>query len=564
MSWLFSKKLRKKVVVAVSVPLTRQALSQYRLRGSDFYLSLKGEMDKWNEYSRTAEGLSRQLHEIRSMGADVIETFSSGDFPLLSGYDIAVLIIHHTQHGTVELADGEMDDSVFVQQFPKNIDIVDLSSCQSKSLIEMIKYYLPDSHILGVNARTALLLKGFIVRQALGFMAKDKKLDYLDAYLRVLDMLDRYKSEAIQTTLAKKDVVYLGGDNEASLFAPSSVGKGQDFIIQLFVHTTEAREEVMEDARIVDEDAVLKNRKLIRLPLNRGDRVEVQLSMLRDNGDFLFDKAPQETVYEAGTLSFEFIVSVTDSCHSDAFVGKLKIAVNNQVAGDLALKVKVAAEISHEPCPFEYTPRNREAERNAEKVVLTGKLNAQLQELAKQKELVADPESKMRLSQLEDLCLSCLDLLNRSDIRPDDKYKTVFVSSTSDLKPYRTVIREEILSCEMHPEMYEDWKQGDMYPCDECCRRVINSNIVVCLLGARYGFVEPSIGMSMTEIEYRVASLFGKDVLVYITDRESASGNQKAFLDEVCEKRLVRFFSSESKLAESAGKELTTLKYHQP
>ena len=564
MPWLFSKKLRKRVVVALSVPLTEQALAGYRLRGSDFFSTLKGDGDKWKDYSRTAEGLSRQLGEIRSLGADVIESFASDDFHRLAGYDIIILIVHHTLHGTVELADGEMDDSLFVRQFPQGFGgIIDLSSCQSKSLIEMIKYYLPESHILGVNAKTALLLKGFIIRQVLELMAKDRKLEYLDAYLRVLDLLDRYKAESGQSVPVKEDVVYLGSENEASLYAPSSVVKGQDFIIQLFLHSESARGEVDEEAAMIDEDATLRNRKQVRLPLEKGDLVEVQLATLRDNGDFLFDKAPQGAVYDGGTVSFEFIVSVSETCCADAFIGKVKIAVNNQMAGDMALKVKIAARASHEPCSFEYTPRDRKKERMNEQEILYSKLQAQMQELAKQKEIAADKAAKQSINQMEELCRTCLNLIHQSEIRFDDKYKTVFVSSTSDMKPYRIVVREEILSCEMHPEMYEDWRQGNAYPCDECCRRVINSDIVLCILGARYGFVEPSIGMSMTEIEYRVASLFGKDVLVYITDRENASGQQKEFLDEVCKKRLVRFFSSERNLAESAGKELTILKYHQ-
>ena len=212
MGWLFSRKLQKKVVVAVSVPLTREDLAQFRLRGSNFYFSLKGEMDKWNDYSRTAEGLSRQLQEIRAMGADVIESFSSGDFQRLEGYEIAVLLIHHTPNGTMELADGEMEDSLFVRQFPKGIGIIDLSSCQSGALIAMFRESLPESNILAVNAKTALLLNGFIVRRVFASMAKKRKLGYLDAYLRTLDKLNRYKSEEVQSFPTRENVVYLGDD----------------------------------------------------------------------------------------------------------------------------------------------------------------------------------------------------------------------------------------------------------------------------------------------------------------------------------------------------------------
>ena len=109
-----------------------------------------------------------------------------------------------------------------------------------------------------------------------------------------------------------------------------------------------------------------------------------------------------------------------------------------------------------------------------------------------------------------------MELINDSTSTPPSKILKVFVSSTSDLSQYRKVVREQIESCEMYPDMYECWGQGNDYPRDKCCRHVMDSDIFVCILGARYGFVEPAWGMSMTEIEFRVAMKAGKPILVYI------------------------------------------------
>ena len=149
----------------------------------------------------------------------------------------------------------------------------------------------------------------------------------------------------------------------------------------------------------------------------------------------------------------------------------------------------------------------------------------------------------------------------------------VFISSTSDLKPFRQVVRDQIESCEMYPDMYELWGQGNDYPRDMCCRHVLDSDIFVCLLGAKYGYVEPAWGMSMTEIEFRVALKSGKPILVYIhnqykeemkkllPENTTAIELQNKLIDELREKRMVGFFSSEMSLALLSIAELSTLKH---
>jgi hypothetical protein len=138
--------------------------------------------------------------------------------------------------------------------------------------------------------------------------------------------------------------------------------------------------------------------------------------------------------------------------------------------------------------------------------------------------------------------------------------------------PFRQILKEQIEFCEMYADMYERWGQGNDYPRDMCCSHVLQSDIFVCILGAKYGFVEPLWNKSMTEIEYRVASNAGIPMLIYIINdykqkMQELSGNefidskrQEALIDEVKNKRLVGLFTNELGLQLQSNTELITLK----
>lgn len=558
MFYPLKKKLHKQVTVCVAVPITEEQFSVFMARGSDFCFKLKRSND-WKSYAKTAKVLEKELERMSSRGAKVIQCFDSKSFEQLKGSDVIIVFAHHTARATIELYDGEMPEMDFVKMFPMGFSgVVDLSSCQSKSLIEIAKFHYPKAHFLGVNANTAPALKAIIIENVIKLMAKDKGLDYFNAYLEVLEMLDRYKS---QFSIPKKeDVVYLGDNKDASVYAPSSVKRGQDFIIQLYIYDVTNKDEVDDAAIKTDDDAVEKNHKKIRIPLSKGDKVQAQLHC-RSNNMFQYDKDIQEVEYDGDTLFFDFIVSVDNECAMDSFVGKVLIAVNDEPVGHLVVKVKVGDDTVMNGSDYSYTKHDSSENRAIESKVLIGKLQTQLSLLKKTHDESQDETIKGKTAQMMKVCDVCIKMILEEPVIMDDKYKTVFVSSTSDMVNFRDIALKQILSCEMHPEMYEYWGQDNAYPCYECCRRVKNSDALVCILGANYGYIEPTIGISMTEIEYRTAVLYGKNILVYVQNTDIDSTQQSSFIDEVREKRLVHFFKTESNLAESSGRELMSLKY---
>lgn len=556
---LLKKKLHKQVTVCVAVPITEEQFSVFLARGSDFCFKLKNSND-WKSYAKTAEVMKKELERMSSRGAKVIQCFDSKSFEQLKESDVVIVFAHHTTHATIELYDGEMAEMDFVKMFPMGFSgVVDLSSCQSKSLIEIAKYHYPKAHFLGVNANTALALKAIIIENVIKLMAKDKGLDYFNAYLEVLEMLDRYKSQ--YPIPKKEDVVYLGDNRDASVYAPSSVKRGQDFIIQLYIYDLINKDEVNDAAIRADEETVEKSHKKIRIPLSKGDKVQVQLHCQANCIDFQYDKDIQEVEYDGDTMFFDFIVSINDECALDAFVGKVLIAVNDEPAGHLIVKVKIGDKITENGNDYSFTRYNPAKEREKERRIMMEKLQNQLLLLKKTCDESQDETERIRITQMMKVCEVCIKMIIEEPVIMDDKYKTIFVSSTSDMSSFRDIALKQILSCEMHPEMYEYWGQDNAYPCYECCRRVKNSDALVCILGASYGYIEPTIGMSMTEIEYRTAMLYGKNILVYVQNTDPDSAQQRSFIEEVREKRLVHFFETEYNLAESSGRELMSLKY---
>ena len=134
------------------------------------------------------------------------------------------------------------------------------------------------------------------------------------------------------------------------------------------------------------------------------------------------------------------------------------------------------------------------------------------------------------------------------------------------MKPYRDIVRQEIEVCGMYPEMYENWPQSAATPRDECCMRVIESDILLCILGSRYGFVDEEMDTSMTEIEYRTALGAGKTILVYIIEPLNKTDEpphlaerQKKLIEEIRDTRILKFFSDEETLAKDTVRNLSLL-----
>lgn len=220
---------------------------------------------------------------------------------------------------------------------------------------------------------------------------------------------------------------------------------------------------------------------------------------------------------------------------------------------------------------IDFVPFDKEKEKLEAKLLLTSRLNNRIQELYSAQ---ADEDTAQNVIHQElDMCKKCLELINNNSKAHNEVLK-VFISSTSDMKEYRDVIRERVFALGMYPDMYEMWGQGNDYPRDMCCKHVLESDIFICILGPNYGFVEPIWDKSMTEIEYRIASNAGIPILIYIKkdyreqiaelpeEEKNVASRQLSFIDELSTKRMVSIFPNEVSLALLADPELLTLKHN--
>lgn len=575
---LFKKKINKKVLITISVPTTKEAFFEDLSRGTDFCESLSkqyqtlGQEELWDVYSKVATMTRSNLDMIAKLGADIVYNASHDILAQACNYDIVIVIAHNLDNGTgVEFHDRIVNASDFARLLlPSFSGILDISACQSSSLMSSVKGRCPGCQVIGVSSKTSLGLRALLYKQVFSSMSANRHLSYVDALSTTLEKLIRLQPElehkqtntapspredslnpsvvndgAHKKKISSQKAVTLGGDDQSSVFAPSEALIGETFFVQVFIHPDDSIEEVKESATMLDEDAKLKKSMSLDMKLSKEDLVEIELESIQ-SGDCFSVMEPRKTLrWKGDVISAEFAVAVASTCSASSFIGKVRIGVNKSPIASCLFKVKIVTSISHTvPAEVEIEKYDRSVERvHAKEKILSN--------LRRFSETAQSGKSNET-----DLCRQCMDILGQDSFN-DNPIRRVFISSTSDMVKYRNLIRQQVEACGMYPEMYENWPQGNNYPCDECCRRVLASDIVICVLGPKYGFIVPEFNMSMTEIEYRVALQAGKPVLVYITEDyregfekfvkedEDSARRQMDFIREVTSVRLVDFFNDD-------------------
>ncbi len=109
----------------------------------------------------------------------------------------------------------------------------------------------------------------------------------------------------------------------------------------------------------------------------------------------------------------------------------------------------------------------------------------------------------------------------------------VFISSVvGGMEEYRDAAEEAIRSRGGVAVRSEKLAGDGTAPRTACLDAVISCDVLVLLLGAKYGFVAPS-GVSATEEEYQEATKHGRLVLVFVEDANDVEPLQQAFIGRV-------------------------------
>ncbi len=99
---------------------------------------------------------------------------------------------------------------------------------------------------------------------------------------------------------------------------------------------------------------------------------------------------------------------------------------------------------------------------------------------------------------------------------------SVFVSSTSmDLKSHRQAVRDVIKNLGLKFIGMEEFTPTAQAPADLIRRKVNEGRVYLCILGMRYGYVDPGTGLSMTELEYRQAIASDKRICMFVMGQQA-------------------------------------------
>jgi Domain of unknown function (DUF4062) len=96
---------------------------------------------------------------------------------------------------------------------------------------------------------------------------------------------------------------------------------------------------------------------------------------------------------------------------------------------------------------------------------------------------------------------------------------TVFVCSTfSDLSQEREGVLDAIRRLKLQHDSMEFFGARAEQPIETCLQEVTASNVLVVIVGHRYGSIVPNLGISYSEAEYERGFRLKKPCLVYLKD----------------------------------------------
>jgi Domain of unknown function (DUF4062) len=142
-----------------------------------------------------------------------------------------------------------------------------------------------------------------------------------------------------------------------------------------------------------------------------------------------------------------------------------------------------------------------------------------------------------------------------------DKRLHVYVSSTfGDLQEHRQAVRDSILRLGALPIVMEQFRASAEPPLEVCRAEVQRSDVLVLVVGHRYGAVLPGADASVTEFEFSAARAAGIPVLAFLVDDSYplpphlidsgvAASRLKRFKDRLRSELIVGYFTSPSDLA---------------
>ena len=532
---------------------------QHRKRNVLFLYSFPHTED----FVRYKKELDKCIVELQKVGAEVYGRISQELLAKANKYDVIIIIAHRDDtKDALVLADGLVKIDTLVSWLPKSYNgIIDFSSCYGVKAVERIKKHCPNCLVQFFANQVHLKLRLVMYPYVVNYFVNNPKISYNEAYSQVLEAI---RNEVVPQTNSAEETK-LGNQDQhlSSVYAPQAIKKEEFFQVQIFFYRKGDEEQIEFQAKRSDPMTGLIETQFLPFRLKKTDILTVQISFISPDSRWIHIEGNtyvKQCRWNGMSAHFQFAAIVLDKFTKDSFVTKIIMDVNGEPIGECFFTVKIREKKDVIPVEYEILPHDYIKEKDYASHVIIEKLTATQAGLMNEIEKCDCDIKRERLVRDLHISKTCLEYYKNGFRRHEHNIKSIFISSTSDLKPYREVLRKIIdRKDKLYAEMYEKWPQGESTPRDECCRRVLDSDVVVCLLGANYGSEEPCWGMSMTEIECQTALKSGIPLLVFILDPLNESNEappkperQRQIIEELRSKRTLRLFSTKHELKEAA------------
>lgn len=542
------RKRKRHVAMCVAVPHNIEQFRKHYQRHTDFLTQVlqserNGSFESlWAAYTTTASRIENCIRELKQLNVTVYDQCTASDIRKAQAHDVVIVMAHkHSVSNQVELCEELLSPIELCNLFDKNFSgAIDLACCNSIDILNLLVTHCPNhrpivapSGLISIDIHAVLL--PFIVNTYLHARRKEYVEAFHDVYLEAAMLRKSQETSLPLTMLGKKN-------NYSSVYAPQSAYRGTNFTVQVYLHGDADRNEIDIRAKAKDSRTELKDTISLKLKLEDGDNIKVRLQIANNlNKDFrIIENDTIDTYWDGGVESHAFMVHVEELCHEETCNCILQLFVNNKKVGTIFFNVDIVnkqQEVDPQPAVFEKIETNADSSREA--------LLALRQIIMKH--LQNNPENEDSKAILN----RCLSLLEDIEKMHD---KGVFVSSTSELSEARQAVARGINSVYQIPVMYEHWPALAMRPVDACSKEVMASECFVLLLGSHYGYIEDSIGISMTQIEYLVAQYCDKPILVFaekglVEHKSGINEDQQKFINQVMKDYIVKEYSTMQELS---------------
>jgi hypothetical protein len=512
-------------------------------------------------------------HKLNDLGVTVRYEISKDTMEDLCNFDV-VVVMAHLDEATDELvlANSRLGIPDFLSYIPDGFcGFLDFSSCHSSLWNNSVKEKCPNCKVSGAVGQTNLPFRLFIYPYVIQMFLSNDLMSYEKAYCMVQDFVkdeigDHENDESNKETTTAN--INLGlGNKMSSIFAPTKVVKGKTFMVQLMLYDeSESLRRITIQAKRYDPESRHVETQLLPIDLTKGDRIAVQFNALSiPTEQISIDNAVKEIKWNGVSGKIQFNVLVKDEFLSDSFVSKLLIEVNHKPVGELSFRIQVSDKENLAPSPVNIKDRNSFADAEEQREKRGKQLKEKIVDLDRQIASSEDEQTKRNLMEERETCKRLLKIKDSPIIDATPNPRRVFISSTCEefMKPFRKTVRNVVNSLKMEPVLSDDWPQSGQVPTDVCCQKVMDSDIYVGIFGGRYGHIDPTLDLSMTQIEYYTAIADNKHILLFIvqplnkTDEPDPIKKRQAdFVKRVKDSRILHQFVNEEELSEKSRNDL--------